>query len=314
MANITKVIKEISDVFGFKYDSKRNIAYGEKQGYKMLVDIRMNGSQFVHIGVCVDINGSVADKALLESVTLPKSVKISTNNNAIDIIFPPAMKLQTNTDTAVSAAQALLRMLAENNAVNCDITGKKGEIDIYSVKGEYVFLTAESADELRARLSIDKGVEAEKTENYILGTIGALVGSLAGVLLILLIARLGRISAISGIVMGIAVSFMYLKFAKKFSRISVIICCFISIVMTYIAFRLDIAIDLYSALKDSIYHGVSFMTCFVESKSFFVSIGETGTYYHNLFLMMLMGCVGGIGAPIAAYSAEKNKFSFEKVS
>ena len=85
---------------------------------------------------------------------------------------------------------------------------------------ENVFLSRETAEKIQANFSKNAAAYAGIKENYVPGIIGALLDSVVGGLVILLVARLGFVSMICGFVMGVAVVYGYKKMGKKFSGVS----------------------------------------------------------------------------------------------
>ncbi len=131
-------------------------------------------------------------------------------------------------------------------------------------------------------------------ENIIKGFIGALIGSIIGGLVVLLVARMGFISKISTVIFGVAIVFGYKKLANGFSIIGAIICTVISAVVTYFIFTLDTTMTLYPLLEGTYLEDISFWECFSRVKEIMTEADSISTYNHNLFLMELMGVVGTI--------------------
>jgi len=73
-----------------------------------------------------------------------------------------------------------------------------------------------------------------KTENIGMGIVGAFIGSLAGVILIILLDMVGFVASLAGFVMGYATFYMYEKLAGTISKKGVIICILVMILMTLI--------------------------------------------------------------------------------
>ena len=75
----------------------------------------------------------------------------------------------------------------------------------------------------------------KEPENVLLGTLGAVIGSIAGGLLIIILSRVGFVAAISGFVMAFATIGLYQKFAKGLSTKGIIICIVVMVLMTLLA-------------------------------------------------------------------------------
>ena len=84
----------------------------------------------------------------------------------------------------------------------------------------------------------------EKHENFAKGLLGAFLGSLLGVACILVISRLGYVSAISGVVMALFSLKGYERFAGALSKKGAGASIVLVLAMTYLANQLDFAIDI----------------------------------------------------------------------
>lgn len=96
-----------------------------------------------------------------------------------------------------------------------------------------------------AKLSVNN-----KSENLIGGAVGAFLGSLIGVVLWVIIGKLGYIAGIAGAVMAISALFGYEKLGRKLGKKGTVICIIILIVMVYFSTKLSWAIDAYDAFKE----------------------------------------------------------------
>lgn len=68
--------------------------------------------------------------------------------------------------------------------VNCDENGMPNMTEVWRAKGNYMILSPEGAVSLRNRMSMEASALAMKKENYVLGILGALAGSVVGALVI----------------------------------------------------------------------------------------------------------------------------------
>ena len=89
-----------------------------------------------------------------------------------------------------------------------------------------------------------------RSENVITGTIGALLGSLIGVAVWVLISKAGYIAGIAGLVMAFCSLFGYMKLGGGLSKKGGIICIAIIIGMVYFATRLSWTLEIYDALRE----------------------------------------------------------------
>lgn len=307
MANITKVMKEIAPVLGLNLDQKKNIAYGRYRGFTMLVEPEQLNSKkpFIEMSLMASFNGDPVNPSDLYNVRLPLGVTCTADRYRIYMQVPLKGKQKELIGNITDTARNMVDFILSQSGVNSDENGMAVSTSVWRIKGQNVILGEEGAKAVQNQMNMQSFEEDSKPENRILGIIGGLVGSLVGALVIFLIARLGFISVLGGLILGFAVVFGYKKLAGKFSMFGLISCMIITIVMTYAAFYFDAATTLYFALEGD--SSFTFMDCLSDTKFFYEIAGAVDTYYRNLVLMMLMGAGGGIGAGIVEYNSQKEQ-------
>lgn len=316
MANSKKIIDDISQILVLKYDKQAQVAWGMHRGYTLLVEsITDNRQTQISISMCASFSGAPIQQVLTSEVRVPDKVTCSSAGYRINLRYTVSGRHDKNVDKAVEAVRAVVDYVITNQGVNCDEKGMQGKVEIWSLQGKRVFLCPESAEGLNFNMAKASAAHASIKENYVLGIIGALIGSLVGVAVVLLVARLGYISAISSALMGVAVVFGYKTLGKKFSIFGAIICTVISIVMTYVAFRVDCAWDLYNMFQEAKgFYERTFMDCVKETKEWFEILDSMDAYTKNLIMMMLAGIIGAVAAAWGEYKEQKEEYDMHKLS
>ena len=87
-------------------------------------------------------------------------------------------------------------------------------------------------------------------ENIFYGCIGALLGSLIGAVVIIVLGQLGFIASAAGLAMAIGTISMYEKFAKGIRKLGIVICIIVMLVMTLLAVNMSISIQLAGVVKE----------------------------------------------------------------
>ncbi len=146
--------------------------------------------------------------------------------------------------------------------------------------------------------------EISTVENVPAGVLGAFLGSLLGVLAIILIGMAGRVAAIGGIAMAVGTIMGYKFFAKKISTKGIIISILMMIVMVFFTSHLEWAIDAYLELEE--YYGdVSFFAVFIN---LFNLLAESDLVSDFLFDTGLLYFFTAIGAfPTIRSSLQERK-------
>ena len=133
-----------------------------------------------------------------------------------------------------------------------------------------------------------------KDENVLMGTIGAILGALVGAALIALLAKIGYVASISGVVMAFLSLFLYDKFAGKISKKGVIICVVIMIVTVFLTEWLIWSYAYYKELA-TIYD-VSFGDVFKKLFSILKFAKKTGDFVKDIAMLYFFTALGAIPA------------------
>lgn len=312
MASTKKIIREIAELLNVHCETKKNLAYGVFRGFSVVIYERASSKYpDVCVLLCASYNGAPVNKSYLQNSRMPGRVEASVDGYRIELRTPISGKNAENVERVIQALTAAMDSLNAMGCVNCDEFGVVGESSTYSLKGGHALFTDVSAEQVK--VSMDKLAQdfAQKKENPLLGTVGAFLGALAGSLLIFLIARLGRISVLCSVGMCFATVFGYKKLGKKFTIISSVICAIVSIGMTYFTFRLDAAITVYTAFRETAYE-MSIWNCFLYAKQLFELADAVSTYDKNCILMMLAGILGTVLIIAVELWENKRRFQFYK--
>ncbi|MDO4742145.1 MAG: hypothetical protein Q4A79_02105 [Candidatus Saccharibacteria bacterium] len=140
------------------------------------------------------------------------------------------------------------------------------------------------------------GSASSSKENVLLGAAGAFVGSIIGVILIILLDRLGFVAAISGLAMAAGTIMLYEKFAKGLSGKGIAICVVIMILMTLLAENIAISIRVVEELASDYGVTASFGEIFGNLYELIAEgIIDGGAYAGSLALVYLFNIIGAVG-------------------
>ena len=123
----------------------------------------------------------------------------------------------------------------------------------------------------------------EKPVNYLTGTIGALPGVIVGIVLWIIISKLGYIAGIAGILMMLCSLKGFELLGGRLSIPGIIICVVLDLIAVYFAHNISCAIEIMDTMKD--YNvDYSFSEAY-KSISEFMKMGEfKNAYYHDLII------------------------------
>lgn len=132
-------------------------------------------------------------------------------------------------------------------------------------------------------------IQEEKQERFAKGLLGAFLGSLLGVGCILLISRLGYVSALSGVVMALFSLKGYERFAGALSKKGAFASIVLVLVMTWLANQLDFAISI------ALSYGIPVWEVFLAVPALLREhVVEGGAFWGNLVLLYLFTLLGAV--------------------
>ncbi len=139
-------------------------------------------------------------------------------------------------------------------------------------------------------------VELPKPENVVTGTIGALLGAAIGGLAIILLGRLGVISAISGVILAVCALKGYELLGGRLTKKGIAIAIVFMLVMPYVADRIDWAFAIQEQAQSE---GLNwtFGECFqVIPQLIEEDIIEASVYTENLVELYLFTALGVVAS------------------
>lgn len=304
-----KAMENAAQQLGLKSE-KGLVAYGSYQGYTVLIrtDKDNRNAVSIHFAVCAD--GAEAGTVDAGKYGLPSDVSVMGVKYKQIAQFTGGKKREENTQKIVQAVKAMVNAFLAEGLRNCDEKGVTGLTDVYLVQGEYFILSDITAQEIQAAVNSKKRELQNVRENPVLGIVGAMIGSLAGIAIIFILGRLRIVSMLGGVALGFGIVLGYQKLGKKLGTFGMIFCSILAVVMTYVAFRLDAGFDVWRAWEGEL----TFAESIRYTKETFKLADSMDTYVKNLILMMLFGVGGAIAAIWGEASGVKTQTQMKKMS
>lgn len=128
-------------------------------------------------------------------------------------------------------------------------------------------------------------------ENVLLGLVGALIGSIVGAGIIILLGWIGVFASFAGFVLAFGTLMGYKSFGKKLSIKGIVICVVIMIVMTLLANHVVWTVDIYRELVKQ-YDNVSMMSVFKNLIYIVSDLDLTTEFSRSIFLLFLFTILG----------------------
>lgn len=128
--------------------------------------------------------------------------------------------------------------------------------------------------------------------NVLMGTVGALIGSLLGVASIVLFFQMDMVASLSGLILALCTLKGYELLGGQLSKRGIIICCLIMAITPYIADRLDWAIIIAQTFADE---GVTLGAAFAAVHAVIAENDMLGDYFYSLGMVYLFVVLGAFG-------------------
>ena len=129
-------------------------------------------------------------------------------------------------------------------------------------------------------------VQAPVKENVLLGAVGALAGTLIGVVCIVITGKLGYVSALCGVVMGVCALRGYQMLGKAMSKKGIIITIIIMIIMIYVSNWITYAITVADV------YNVDILTAFQATPEIISMEEVASSFYKDLAMLYLFTALG----------------------
>lgn len=129
----------------------------------------------------------------------------------------------------------------------------------------------------------------EKKENIIAGIVGAFLGTLIGLLCIVVVDQLGYMASISGVVMGVCAIKGYQLLGGKMSLKGIVISSVFMICVVYISQQLSWAIDAADVLNIDVFSAFRLIPEMIRQGAI-----DGGIYMKDLFMLYAFTALGAV--------------------
>lgn len=297
-----KTMEALANYLGTNYEENENLIKGNVNGYTYYITSQPTDNA-ITLHFAVSKNGEAPDENELESLTQQYNfiADIAINNYQMAFQIIPGASPETVETTVKHAIQMIVHYFKENQYQNTDqLSGEVGTTDIHPLGTEWVLTTNDSMPETSAFAG--ERIKKQPREKIGRGIIGAILGSLIGVILIIVISHFGYIASISGFVLGIGAVKGYQYFAKGFSVKGLFVVLFVMIAMTYLAHQLSYAIPLADYVEEPI------LDTFISIPELLTEdLLDKGIYFGDFFKLLIYTLLGGIGTLFSEFRRIKNQ-------
>ena len=288
--SVISVNQKLATELGLNYDRESGIVAGFYNGYHIAFIMQNNLRQIV-VSVS-NGTGQMPEKEILKQAH-KENKKVLSNPSVqgyrATYAIPNAMTDNGKLERSAAAAAVLTEFLRANSLRDCsELSGRLDESSCYYVSGGLRFLTRDEYDTERNRAQSSFNEQNSKRGNPIAGIVGALIGSFAGLVVMVLIGQLGYVSPWTGLVMGVCVAKGYELLSGKFDTVGLVCSILIMVGMTYLGNQLDWAITIARAYEANVFDAFPVVNEVVKANELLP------VYYRNLalyYFAMLCGAL-----------------------
>ena len=221
--------KKIYEVLGLE-EKEKNVFYGHYHGYELTVVITQQINLFLNF-YC---DGNVKLNAInIFQKTTNQSMVVTTGSVYGLCASVNGMTFASSLKKTVEKLDATIAYLSENGALGvgyCPCCAETLELmKPVRVNDCYVTLSEKCFNELQSAVEVENETFESLPNNYLKGTLGALIGALAGAVAYIILASIGYIAAISAVLAVFLGGLLFQKFGGKPTKVMVLIVAALSI-------------------------------------------------------------------------------------
>lgn len=129
----------------------------------------------------------------------------------------------------------------------------------------------------------------EKKERVFLGFLGAFLGSLIGVVCIVLIGQWGYVASLSGVIMGFCALMGYQLLGRTISTKGIVICAVIMIIMVFISNQISYGFAVAEVYETDVITGITAVPMLLAEGGI-----ETDVFLKDLGMLYLFTALGAV--------------------
>ncbi len=307
---------------GGNIQEKGNLAYGTYKGYyvTMQLSTQVNG-YYISINYNKErdenfwqdfryrMNDCLAklqqeEKKLTNFFVKEHYIEISVANGGF------AKKVTERLRKIVDAV--IEQLQREGCTTGCRMCGSNMGVTPYNINGTAMHLCANCKTEAGNEFEADRQQRLANKSHVLPGLIGALLGSLVGVALWVVIYRLGYIAGIAGAVMVIMAMKGYEKFGGSLDTKGILLSSLISIVMIFISNKIAWTLEAYIAFSGEGYQA-SFFELYRNLFPLLKELDITAEFYGDLAIGYFLFLLAGAGTIVNALRAARGRYSMRQL-
>jgi hypothetical protein len=303
---LLKTLSGFAEAVGLAVDPKLGVIYGVYNSYEIfLTQVNSNSYSFIATFSISKNQELPSSEQVKQVVNDSKNISdCAVQGYQVSYTFKGAMTVAKTKEKLVEGLDTVTHFLKENQYQNaCQFCGTVEEqVDLYSIGGVPTIACSSCFKKQNEAVAASEREQKQKKENLLAGIVGAVLGSLIGAGIIILLGQLGYVAALSGIAMAICSLKGYEFLGGKLSNKGIIASVIIMIIMVYLGNRIDWSISVANYYTDVDYFYAFRILPDLLREGYL----EASQYYGNLVLVYLFTAIGAIPTIIGVLRDRKN--------
>lgn len=234
-----KGLKDLEQ-FQLTVDEKKRVAYGYVSGLKYMITFQPQQRQYILMTTLKTENEMGALNQALEAMDKGEFINWVSYQEEAVIVNVKAHKALT-ASIMMDILNQVSSLIIQNGYVQCcRFCGEEKDVEVCSINGTLNLMCSECFSK------VEITQEPVKKVNTPLGILGALVGSLIGIIAWVVIYKLGYIAGITGFIMAFGCFKGYQMLGGRMDKKGVWISLGISIVMLAVAEMISLGLEIYT--------------------------------------------------------------------
>lgn len=297
------LLRSLSDRTGLRMDLQDETLFGCFRGYETIVSFSQNNQLLLTVCVSSD-RGAPDAHAIKQFAKQTRSLGgCSVSRYAVTFFLRGALNRNKLCEQLADALEAITAYLREGSYQNCcQACGAAAQTDACCMSGEPALLCGSCFSSAERSALEQKETEMQREESVLRGTVGALLGSFLGALVVLLLGQLGYVAALSGVVAAVCTFKGYEKLGGRLTKKGVVISLVCMAVMIFLGYQADWALLIARTLEIGFFDSFGLISFLLEE------VPELkGEYASGLFQVYAFAAIGAIPAIRARLRSRKQR-------
>lgn len=265
--------------------------------YKLAENMDLNGFKNRAYGVLNQLR-----------VTEKKVSQTNVGDYVIEVKLMPASLAKNTIPMIDSVTNHLIGFLqAEGAGTGCQLCGAEYDVSSYDVNGVPHFLCSTCARQSMNQFEAERQSKSNVKSNLPLGIIGALIGSLPGVALWVIIFQAHWIAGVAGMVIFMGAMKGYEILGKSVDRKGVVVCALITVIMIFFANDFSLRLSLVMSSD------MSFEKVNRRWSKIIADKDNKLIYFSNLAIGYLLSAVGLVGTIKQSFKSAGGSYTMKKM-